>query len=55
MEEMASTAHNANDYVQQVVTSMAAHRTTVGMIDSETENLEDMAEQLQQTVNTFKL
>lgn len=35
--------------------SMAAHRTTVGMIDSETENLEDMAEQLQQKVHTFKL
>lgn len=55
MDEMAATARSANGYVQQVTASMQEHKSAVAVIDKETEQLEDMANNLQNAVKTFKL
>ncbi|MER2105840.1 MAG: methyl-accepting chemotaxis protein [Solibacillus sp.] len=55
MDEMAATARNANGYVQQVTASMQEHKSAVTTIDRETEQLEDLATNLQNAVKTFKL
>lgn len=55
MEEVAATARTANDHVQDVTQSMRHQQRTIDDINNETEKLEEMAQQLKEAVQQFKL
>lgn len=55
MMEMAATARTANDHVQGVTQSMHHQQQTIDDINNETEKLEEMAQQLKDAIQTFRL